>query len=409
MANALFPLFTLSEPNMPKFIVLTIPKAKSQYNAFPEFNNFYLEGFRQLGGEIRYLHSNLTLSAEDLNRAFLFYFGYADNQVLWDIYRSAPLLPVVNHLIDHPFDVFIPNPELGEYVPSYFPIAFDPTWIDFIGRHRKHPHNPPYAAAYQPMAGFVHPKAIPLQPASQRKIKILFAGSAVDPEALRQRWRAESSAFTKVIEEVIEHVRPNPSIQLDLFLENMLNPDCAQDTPCIRTIFGYVNEYIRAHHRLELLRTLAKLPLTIYTNQPHLLEQLVGKNSFKIHSPVNFTELLRAISQTKMVLNCRPNTQGMTERVPSTMMSGAVSINDTNGYLQQEFIDGQTAIFYDYRKLEELPDKIAHLLDHSDELEAIATAGQNYVEQHHTVLHRVQKILNGIEEFRSILNAIHQR
>jgi len=60
---------------MSKFIVLTIPKAESQYNAFPQFNNFYLEGFRQLGGEIRHLHSNLTLSAEDLNRAFLFYFG----------------------------------------------------------------------------------------------------------------------------------------------------------------------------------------------------------------------------------------------------------------------------------------------------------------------------------------------
>jgi len=394
---------------MSKFIVLTIPKAESQYNAFPQFNKFYLEGFRQLGGEIRHLHSNLTLSAADLNRAFLFYFGYANNGILWDIYRSAPLLPIINHLIDHPFDVFIPNPELGDYVPSYFPIAFDPTWIDFIGRNRKRPHDPPYAAAYQPMAGFIHPKVTPLQPASRRKIKILFAGSAVDPEALRQKWRTESSAFTKVIEEIIEHVRPNPSIQLDLFLENMLNPDCVQDSPCISTIFCYVNEYIRAYHRLELLRTLAKFPLTVYTNQPNLLGQLVGKNSFKIRSSVDFSELLRAMSQTKMVLNCRPNTQGMTERVPSTLMSGAVSINDTNSYLQQEFIDGQTAIFYDYRKLEELPDKISHLLEHPDALDNIAMAGQNYAQQHHTVLDRVQKILKGIEEFRSMLIAAHQR
>jgi len=189
----------------------------------------------------------------------------------------------------------------------------------------------------------------------------------------------------------------------------MLNPDCVQDSPCISTIFCYVNEYIRAYHRLELLRTLAKFPLTVYTNQPNLLGQLVGKNSFKIRPPVDFSELLRTMSQTKMVLNCRPNTQGMTERVPSTLMSGAVSINDTNSYLQQEFIDGQTAIFYDYRKLEELPDKISHLLEHPDALDNIAMAGQNYAQQHHTVLDRVQKILKGIEEFRSMLIAAHQR
>ncbi|MEZ5671675.1 MAG: hypothetical protein R3E08_04515 [Thiotrichaceae bacterium] len=49
-------------------------------------------------------------------------------------------------------------------------------------------------------------------------------------------------------------------------------------------------------------------------------------------APADFMELLKLMAQSKLVLNCRSNTQGMTERAPSTMLNGAVSINDTNNY-----------------------------------------------------------------------------
>jgi len=213
-----------------------------------------------------------------------------------------------------------------------------------------------------------------------------------------------------VIDAVVERTTTNYGIQLDLMLEQGLNPECAKDVYCIGTIFRYANEYTRAHYRLKLLRTLAqaRVPATVYSNHPELLNQLVGKHSFEVRPPVDFMDLLKLMAQSKMVLNCRPNTQGMTERVPSTMLNGAVSINDTNNYLAQEFVDGQEAIFYDYQKLEELPDKIFHLLSHPDELDSIAMAGQRKAQERHTVLHRVQTILDSVEQFRAmLLNAHH--
>jgi len=393
-------------------IIISTAGGSSEYNAFIRFKEFYLDRFRQFGCKVRYLSAQLTLTPQEIVNSVVFYFAYFDNRVLWNIYRTTPTVPIVNHIIDHPLDLFFPvsNVEGQGYIPSYFPIAFDPTWIDFIGRHRKQPNDPPYAAMNLPLAGFIHPEVTKFTPASQREIRLLFAGSTVDPEVLRQTWHTQAPAIAHIIDIVVDHTTNNYGVQLDLMLENSLNPECAKDVYCIGTIFRYANEYTRAHYRLKLLRTLAqaRVPATVYSNHPDLLNKLVGKHSFEVRPPVDFMDLLKLMAQSKIVLNCRPNTQGMTERVPSTMLNGAVSINDTNNYLAQEFVDGQEAIFYDYQKLEELPDKIFHLLSHPDELDAIATAGQRKAQERHTVLHRVQTILDSVEQFRAmLLNAHH--
>lgn len=397
---------------MNKPLIISTAGGSSQYSAFVRFQEFYLQNFRQLGCEIRYLSEQLTLTPQEVANSFLFYFACFDNGMLWNIYRSIPTIPILNHVIDHPFDSFFPisNAEGQGYVPSYFPIAFDPSWVDFIGRNRKQPNDPPYAAMNLPLAGFIHPEVTEFIPASQRDIKLLFAGSTVDPEVLRQTWHIQVPPMAHVIDAVVERTTTSYGMQLDLMLEQGLNPECAKDVHCIGTIFRHANEYTRAHYRLKLLRTLAKaeVPTTVYSNHPDLLNQLVGKHQFEVRPPVDFMDLLKLMAQSKIVLNCRPNTQGMTERVPSTMLNGAVSINDTNNYLIQEFVDGQEAIFYDYQKLDELPDKIFHLLSHPDELDAIALAGQRKAQERHTVLHRAQVILDSVEQFRAmLLNAHH--
>jgi hypothetical protein len=399
---------------MNKPLIISTAGGSSQYSAFVRFKESYLQQFKQLGCEVRYLSEQLTLTSQEVANSFLFYFACFDNGMLWNIYRSIPTVPIFNHIIDHPFDSFFPvsNVEGQGYVPSYFPIAFDPSWVDFIGRNRKQPNDPPYAAAYLPLAGFIHSEVVQFKPASQREIKLLFAGSTVDPEVLRQTWHTQVPPMAHVIDTIVEHTTANYGVQLDLMLEQNLNPECAKDVHCICTIFRHANEYTRAHYRLKLLRTLAKVevPATVYSNHPDLLNQLVGKHRFEVRPPVDFMDLLKLMAQSKMVLNCRPNTQGMTERVPSTMLNGAVSINDTNNYLIQEFVDGQEAIFYDYQKLEELPDKIFHLLSHPDELDAIALAGQRKAQERHTVLHRAQVILDSVEQFRAmLLNAHHAK
>jgi Glycosyl transferases group 1 len=395
---------------MPKKpLVISSRGGKSQYNAFVRFQEFYLEGFKQLGYDVRYLTSYLSLNHQEILNGFVTYFACINSSVLWNIYRTFPTLPISNNIIDHPFDSFYPSDNEG-YPPSYFPISFDPTWIEFFGRYRKQSTSPPLAASHTPLAGFIHPEVVKLKAASRRRMKVLFAGSTVDLNILRQSWRTQAPTMAQVIDTVVEHTTANYGIQLDLMLEQGLNPECAKDVHCISTIFRHANEYTRAHYRLKLLRTLAQagVPATVYSNHPDLLNKLVGKHRFEVRPPVDFMDLLKLMAQSKMVLNCRPNTQGMTERVPSTMLNGAVSINDTNNYLAQEFVDGQEAIFYDYQKLEELPDKIFHLLSHPDELDAIATAGQRKAQERHTVLHRAQTILDSVEQFRAMLLNAHQ-
>ena len=396
---------------MKKFFVNTIATGKSQYNAFTQFEKFYLNAFTQLGATIcPPTNGKIVIDPSDIDQSFFLTFAYAGNDTLWHIYRHFPEVPIVNLLIDHPLDTFIPSPELGDYVPTYFPVAFDPCWVEYIERHRAQPNSAPLSAVYMPLPGFVHPEVTTFVPPSQRDIDILFAGSIVDPEVLKQTWHTESPGAARAIDTITEHCVANPGAQIDVMLETGLSPKDASNVDFMMALFRYANDYCRAFHRLKLLRALAmgNVPATVYTNQPDLLSELVGPHHFDIHPPVDFSDLLKLMSQSKIVINSRPNTQGVSERVPSTMLNGAVSFNDTNNALSQEFKDGREAIFFDYQNLEELPGKIFHLLSHPDELNAIASAGQQKARLHHTVSHRAQSILDNVERFREIFNSAHQ-
>jgi len=160
---------------MNKPLIISTVGGNSQYSAFVRFKEFYLKGFEQLGCEIRYLTSQLRLSSQEVENGFLFYFAYFDNDTLWDIYRSAPILPIVNHLIDHPLDCFFPPQDTLGFTPAYFPVTFDPTWVEFISRNTD--EKPPIGIAFLPLAGFIHPEVTKFTPVFQREIKLLFAGS----------------------------------------------------------------------------------------------------------------------------------------------------------------------------------------------------------------------------------------
>ena len=64
--------------------------------------------------------------------------------------------------------------------------------------------------------------------------------------------------------------------------------------------------------------------------------------------------------------------------------------------IPQNFVDGQTAVFFD--DLQELEEKLTHYLDHPEAAEAIAAAGHQHWKTHHTTEARAEQLLRHIEQ-----------
>lgn len=125
----------------------------------------------------------------------------------------------------------------------------------------------------------------------------------------------------------------------------------------------------------------------------------VGMENLIIHPKVMVNESLKIFSQAKIGLNImNGHKAGMTERIANIMLNGACCISDETGYLREHFRDGEEIVLFSMDELELLPEKIKFLLQHEEEREKIALAGQVNALQKHTWRIRAEELLEKIEK-----------
>lgn len=105
-------------------------------------------------------------------------------------------------------------------------------------------------------------------------------------------------------------------------------------------------------------------------------------------------ECLCIWQQSKIALNVMTSHKNaVTERIANSMLQKAAVCTEKNPYLESQFQDGQDIIFYDLAHLEELPGRIAKLLENGKNLEKIGENGCKKAEKLHTWDCRVQEFL----------------
>ncbi len=105
-------------------------------------------------------------------------------------------------------------------------------------------------------------------------------------------------------------------------------------------------------------------------------------------------DMARIYSQAKIVVNACHN-KDVNMRVFEAMAAGALLITDPAIGLEDLFEDGKHLVIY--RRDEDVLGLIQHYLDHPDERERIAQAGQALVRSQHTYAHRLEIILKEAE------------
>lgn len=145
--------------------------------------------------------------------------------------------------------------------------------------------------------------------------------------------------------------------------------------------------YLSQYYRIKLIKTLINSGIKVDVFGTSWVScPLRGNSNFIWHNKdMGTQECLKIWQQSKISLNimsCHKN--AITERVVNSMLQKAVVCTEHNPYLANQFQDGKDVIFYDLLRLNELPGRIARLLEHEEQLAMIGENGCRKAEKLHT-------------------------
>lgn len=146
------------------------------------------------------------------------------------------------------------------------------------------------------------------------------------------------------------------------------------------------------HHMIEKIVN-SGIKLHVFSENWEMY-QGKGRENLIIHPMIFGEEPFRVWAQSKIGLNImRGHKAGMTERIANIMLCGTCCLSDETVYLREHFTDGEDVVLFKRTELDELPGKIKYLLEHDEEREQIAAAGQKKAFLEHTWRVRAEQLL----------------
>lgn len=151
--------------------------------------------------------------------------------------------------------------------------------------------------------------------------------------------------------------------------------------------------------RAEVIKTLANAGIRVHIYGPEAWKSLAcNQENLVLHGEVSFGETMRLVADSRIFLNVLPwYKAGAHERIYSAMLNGAVSLTDSNEYLNRTLTDGREALLYSLDNLKELPGKVQYYLNHPKELAKIAHRGYLYAKDRQTWQYRARQMAKIME------------
>ncbi len=281
------------------------------------------------------------------------------------------LLPVFSWLLDHPVQL-LPRWWISEH-ENFTQACCDRSHLDYLkefypGKSVLFPH----AAC---------PDLSPLIPWEKKDIDVLFIGSLY-------QHKEEPDKLPLYIKQLIEiasqEVLNKPNLPVHEVLDALLKDMAYDDKP---SFFHYICRSIdlyKSHHlRMRVLQTLddAKFPLITY-GQSSL--PFPFKN-FSHRGPVSYQEGLNLQGRAKIVINISPMfPQGGHDRIFSSMLSGSAVITNESSFMEDDYKQGESILFYKWDQLQELPEFLYEALSNEKKLQDIAEKGRAITLDKHT-------------------------
>lgn len=226
-------------------------------------------------------------------------------------------------------------------------------------------------------------------PESDRPCDLLFLGSYIDAEQLRNNW---SERYPEVVEELLIQAADlllRSEMSMVEALAQVMDKLVAEGQPLDMAVLHYpqlleeLEGYLCGKERLALIKAFHKCKITLYTPEEDLplWRKALGEApnvEYQVADP--FADAMSLLQQAKIVLNSSPHIRrGGHERIYNAMEAGALVVTGYNPYLGTQFHDGKELLFYRYQELDQLEARVEQLLKEPSKRCAIAQAGQKLV------------------------------
>lgn len=229
---------------------------------------------------------------------------------------------------------------------------------------------------------------------ADRPIDVLFCATSYDHQSVDKKIHTFNPSEQRFIYSCIDRYQSDGT--------RSINDLLVEINPALRTQYhALIDHYIRAKHRLDLVRSIRDATIHIYGGTGYdspsfpvrgWAELLRDQPNVVIHPALRFSESLDLMRSSKIVLNSMPFFRnGTHERVFNSLALGAVPLTDKNHWFEKYFINHEEVIFY---QMETVNQQINELLDDEDKRRRIVKQGREKVMRDHTWDRRVEQIIS---------------
>lgn len=386
------------KPSPPSAKTIVLISGGSAYNATCHFGTELEKAFKKLGYDVVLLPNVMGLDTIMKKRDVYFILGmngHGITELYNQIYEEKLPVPYFAYLVDHPLyhiDRFNFNRSSKKLIIS----CVDKTHVDYL--HQYFTGN--YTKVFIPHGSALSIPDSPVKPIKDRPIDILFAGTFISTTECRRNWLKEPR-YSEITEEIIENaLYQNKESLMEIaqrtFKANGMEFDYPSNEKLVDLLFQ-ADYYIRGRRRMEVLESLKGLPIQVYHNDWSYLEKMDG--NVKVFPQINYDDLQKKMMDSKIVLNVLPNlVNGGHDRIFTSMLAGAVSLTDSNSFLDLYFKDKESILMYSFNEAQ-FAGKIQQVLADTDKLQRIADNGREIVQERHTWSSRAYQILNYVQKY----------
>lgn len=201
-----------------------------------------------------------------------------------------------------------------------------------------------------------------------KEIDIIFTGQVKDSESIYTEIHCLNTTEKNAVKNIIEYNISNlDNSFIDILNEN-LNSSFRNES--LKKIFRISNSYIRSYKRELVLSNINSTNINIYGEV--FSSKLLSKKNIKIHNKISYSELNNIVSKSKLSLNITPNFNfSCHDRIINSIALGSCPLTDYNNYLGSKFKDLESIVFYNYKDIYSLDNKISKIIDNKNYIDIL--------------------------------------
>lgn len=315
-------------------------------------------------------------------------------------------LPVYCIMVDHPLYYHKQLSVYEEYLAaaSHFleesermkltVFCIDREHVEYMKRF--YPHIP---AHFLPLAGNLPVGGTARLPYSKRPYDVAFIANYVALPKLAEHFANQGQEYIDFYYEILKYFKEHPSENLTDVFEQFVKREIpeATDEEMAGAFEGmrFLDLYNRTYYRGETVKALVDggVKVHVFGKDWDKLEVEHPENLIMNGSQIDSAGCVGVLRNAKIALNTMPwFKDGAHDRIFTAMLNGAVSLTDSSRYLKERFTDGEELRFYELDRLEELPELVADMLNHPQEMQAMTERAYEAVKESDTWANRADAL-----------------